>query len=146
MDQPDFEQMRRKLAELKTEHRDLDDVIRHIVETSPFDQLQNLIFQRQFALLQALQLQLVEGRTFRELGDNVIEVSMLRPELRQLATHLFEIGLIHGDLKGSAWGDYNALERFGGVPGAVGRNGCHPAAKSCPQGRIGFRLGGRKLL
>ena len=40
MDQPDFEQMRRKLAELKSEHRDLDDVISHLVETRPFDQLQ----------------------------------------------------------------------------------------------------------
>ncbi len=40
MDQPDFEQMRRKLAELKSEHRDLDDVIAHLSETLPFDQLQ----------------------------------------------------------------------------------------------------------
>ncbi|WP_193367881.1 YdcH family protein [Pelagibius marinus] len=40
MDQPDFEQMRRRLAELKSEHRDLDDVISHLVETRPFDQLQ----------------------------------------------------------------------------------------------------------
>ncbi len=40
MDQPDFEQMRRKLAELKSEHRDLDDVIVHLSETLPFDQLQ----------------------------------------------------------------------------------------------------------
>lgn len=40
MDQPDFEQMRRKLAELKSEHRDLDEVIAHLSETLPFDQLQ----------------------------------------------------------------------------------------------------------
>ncbi|NIA68473.1 DUF465 domain-containing protein [Pelagibius litoralis] len=40
MDQPDFEQMRRKLSELKTEHRDLDDVIAHLSDTLPFDQLQ----------------------------------------------------------------------------------------------------------
>ena len=40
MDQPDFEQMRRKLAELKSEHRDLDDVIAHLSESPPFDQLQ----------------------------------------------------------------------------------------------------------
>ncbi|WP_422365498.1 YdcH family protein [Pelagibius sp.] len=32
--------MRRKLAELKSEHRDLDDVIAHLSETLPFDQLQ----------------------------------------------------------------------------------------------------------
>ena len=40
MDQPDFDQMRRKLAELKSEHRDLDDVIAHLSESPPFDQLQ----------------------------------------------------------------------------------------------------------
>ncbi|MEQ8354751.1 MAG: DUF465 domain-containing protein [Kiloniellaceae bacterium] len=40
MDQPDFEQMRQKLAELKSEHRDLDDIISHLAETRPFDQLQ----------------------------------------------------------------------------------------------------------
>jgi hypothetical protein len=32
--------LRRKLDELKTEHRDLDDVIARIAETRPFDQLQ----------------------------------------------------------------------------------------------------------
>jgi len=40
MDQPDFDQMRRKLAELKSEHRDLDDVIAQLSENPPFDQLQ----------------------------------------------------------------------------------------------------------
>ncbi|WP_299397550.1 YdcH family protein [Pelagibius sp.] len=40
MDQPDFEQMRRKLAELKSEHRDLDDIITQLSENPPFDQLQ----------------------------------------------------------------------------------------------------------
>src|SRR3546814_7049932 len=40
MDQPDLDQLRRKLSELKSEHRDLDDVISHLVETRPFDQLQ----------------------------------------------------------------------------------------------------------
>ena len=40
MDQPDFAQMRRKLAELKSEHRDLDDVIAQLSESPPFDQLQ----------------------------------------------------------------------------------------------------------
>ncbi len=32
--------IRRKLATLETEHRDLDDVISRIAETAPFDQLQ----------------------------------------------------------------------------------------------------------
>ena len=36
----DIETLKRKLAELKTEHRDLDDVITHLTETAPFDQLQ----------------------------------------------------------------------------------------------------------
>ncbi len=34
------EVMRQRLAELKSEHRDLDDVIAHIGETAPFDQVQ----------------------------------------------------------------------------------------------------------
>jgi hypothetical protein len=34
------EALRAKLAVLKTEHRDLDDVIARIVECAPFDQLQ----------------------------------------------------------------------------------------------------------
>lgn len=36
----DTETLKRKLAELKSEHRDLDDVIAHLVENAPFDQLQ----------------------------------------------------------------------------------------------------------
>jgi hypothetical protein len=34
------EALRQRLAELKSEHRDLDDVIAHIGETAPFDQIQ----------------------------------------------------------------------------------------------------------
>ena len=33
-------EMRVKLEELRSEHRDLDDVIRQLTETSPFNQLQ----------------------------------------------------------------------------------------------------------
>jgi len=36
----DVETLRSKLAALKTEHRDLDDVIARITELAPFDQLQ----------------------------------------------------------------------------------------------------------
>ncbi len=36
----DQEQLRRKLADLETEHRDLDSVISRVAETVPFDQLQ----------------------------------------------------------------------------------------------------------
>ncbi len=35
-----IEALRQKLAELTSEHRDLDDVIAHIGETAPFDQVQ----------------------------------------------------------------------------------------------------------
>jgi hypothetical protein len=40
MDDPERTALLRKLAELKTEHRDLDDVIARISEKQPFDQLQ----------------------------------------------------------------------------------------------------------
>ncbi|HTT81025.1 MAG TPA: DUF465 domain-containing protein [Stellaceae bacterium] len=36
----DVESLKAKLAALKTEHRDLDDVIARIAELTPFDQLQ----------------------------------------------------------------------------------------------------------
>ena len=36
----DQDSLRRRLAELETEHRDLDDVIARINEDRPFDQLQ----------------------------------------------------------------------------------------------------------
>ncbi len=37
---PDAALLRRELAELKSEHRDLDDVIARLAQTSPVDQLQ----------------------------------------------------------------------------------------------------------
>ena len=36
----DQDSLRRRLTELETEHRDLDDVIARITEDRPFDQLQ----------------------------------------------------------------------------------------------------------
>ncbi len=36
----DIKDVKRRLAELKTQHRDLDDEINHLVESTPFDQLQ----------------------------------------------------------------------------------------------------------
>ncbi len=36
----DLEEVKRQLAELKTEHRDLDDVIDRLIEHAPFDQIQ----------------------------------------------------------------------------------------------------------
>jgi hypothetical protein len=40
MDKPSVYQLRQRLEELRSEHRDLDDVITHLVETRPYDQLQ----------------------------------------------------------------------------------------------------------
>jgi hypothetical protein len=39
-DDPENEMLQRRLVELKTEHRDLDDVIARLAERQPFDQLQ----------------------------------------------------------------------------------------------------------
>ncbi|HEX3861381.1 MAG TPA: DUF465 domain-containing protein [Stellaceae bacterium] len=36
----DIEALKAKLAELRTEHRDLDDIIARVSERGPFDQLQ----------------------------------------------------------------------------------------------------------
>jgi hypothetical protein len=36
----DTTSLEKQLEELKLEHRDLDDVIDHLIETRPFDQLQ----------------------------------------------------------------------------------------------------------
>ena len=40
MDENDIDVIRQKLAELNSEHRDLDDVIGRITDGGPFDQLQ----------------------------------------------------------------------------------------------------------
>lgn len=40
MDDPEHAALRRKLVELKTEHRDLDDVITRLSENQPYDQIQ----------------------------------------------------------------------------------------------------------
>ncbi len=40
MDKPSPEQLRQRLETLKTEHRDLDDVIVRLVDSGPYDQLQ----------------------------------------------------------------------------------------------------------
>lgn len=40
MDEPDKYQLRQRLEQLLSEHRDLDDVIAHLAESRPYDQLQ----------------------------------------------------------------------------------------------------------
>ncbi len=60
MPMDDNEALQRNINELKTEHRDLDDVIGHLTETRPFDQLQiqrlkkrKLILKDQIARLES---------------------------------------------------------------------------------------------
>ncbi len=40
MTEDEKEELQRRLSELETEHRDLDDVIARLSDTSPYDQLQ----------------------------------------------------------------------------------------------------------
>jgi hypothetical protein len=40
MEKPSVFQLRQRLEELRCEHRDLDDVLTHLVNARPFDQLQ----------------------------------------------------------------------------------------------------------
>ncbi len=49
-----IEVLRQRLAELKSEHRDLDDVIAHIGETAPFDQVQIKRLKKRKLLLKDL--------------------------------------------------------------------------------------------
>ena len=46
--------LRQRLAELKSEHRDLDDVIAQIGETAPFDQIQIKRLKKRKLLLKDL--------------------------------------------------------------------------------------------
>ena len=50
----DLEEMKRRLAELKTEHRDLDDVIATLLDKAPFDQLQLQRLKKRKLLLKDL--------------------------------------------------------------------------------------------
>jgi hypothetical protein len=47
----DVEALKARLADLKTEHRDLDDVIARVVERGPFDQLQLQRFKKRKLML-----------------------------------------------------------------------------------------------
>jgi hypothetical protein len=37
---PDMEKLQEQLAELKSEHRDLDDIVQQLIERGPYDPLQ----------------------------------------------------------------------------------------------------------
>jgi hypothetical protein len=58
MTEEEIEQMRQQLAELKSEHRDLDDVIAKIAENAPFDQIQITRLKKRKLLLKDQILQL----------------------------------------------------------------------------------------
>jgi hypothetical protein len=56
----DLAELRRQLEELRSEHRDLDDVIRRLADGGPFDQLQvqrlkkrKLVLKDQIALIES---------------------------------------------------------------------------------------------
>jgi hypothetical protein len=56
----DQDAIRKKLADLRSEHRDLDDVIAKVTETAPFDQIQvqrlkkrKLMLKDQIAILES---------------------------------------------------------------------------------------------
>lgn len=60
-DEETQEQRRARLEQLRSEHRDLDDVIRRLLESPPYDQLQvqrlkkrKLVLKDQIAKLEAL--------------------------------------------------------------------------------------------
>jgi hypothetical protein len=59
----DIDVIKKKLEELKVEHRDLDEIIKHLSETRPFDQLQiqrlkkrKLLLKDQISRLQSMLL------------------------------------------------------------------------------------------
>lgn len=62
----DIETLQRKLAELKSEHRDLDDVIVQISETAPFDQIQIKRLKKRKLLLKD-QITRIESRLLPDI-------------------------------------------------------------------------------
>lgn len=66
MDDQDVDALNRKLAELKTEHRDLDDVIARLSETRPIDQLQMQRLKKRKLMLKD-QIALIESRLLPDI-------------------------------------------------------------------------------
>ena len=58
--------LRRRLAELQSEHRDLDDVIARIGETAPFDQIQIKRLKKRKLLLKD-QIARIESRLLPDI-------------------------------------------------------------------------------
>ena len=66
MDDADIETLQQKLAELKTEHRDLDDVIAQMIENPPFDQIQIKRLKKRKLLLKD-QITKIESRLLPDI-------------------------------------------------------------------------------
>jgi hypothetical protein len=62
----DIEALQQRLVELKSEHRDLDDVIAHISETAPFDQIQIKRLKKRKLLLKD-QITRIESRLLPDI-------------------------------------------------------------------------------
>jgi hypothetical protein len=62
----DIETLRQKLAEYKSEHRDLDDVIAQISETAPFNQIQIKRLKKRKLLLKD-QITRIESRLLPDI-------------------------------------------------------------------------------
>ncbi len=66
MDDADSVTLRQKLAEMKTEHRDLDDVIAQMIENAPFDQIQIKRLKKRKLLLKD-QITKIESRLLPDI-------------------------------------------------------------------------------
>ena len=66
MDDADIEILRQKLTQLKSEHRDLDDVIAQIAETAPYDQIQVKRLKKRKLLLKD-QITQIESRLLPDI-------------------------------------------------------------------------------
>ena len=62
----DLEEMKRRLADLKTEHRDLDDVIARLLDKAPFVQLQLQRLKKRKLLLKD-EISLLESRLLPDI-------------------------------------------------------------------------------
>ncbi len=62
----DFQALQQKLAALKSEHRDLDEVIAQIGETAPFDQIQIKRLKKRKLLLKD-QITRIESRLLPDI-------------------------------------------------------------------------------
>lgn len=62
----DLADLRRQLEELRSEHRDLDDVIQRLAENGPFDQLQMQRLKKRKLLLKD-QIALLESRLLPDI-------------------------------------------------------------------------------